>query len=102
MAMVLWEGVQSLYLLGGWCFLMAFLGGRNRSTQNVLHKEEKKVREIKVVAGDGVWDHRGPVARLCAQKNPLVVAKSLRKRLDDHKNSGENMVSIVKRTCCTK
>jgi hypothetical protein len=74
---------------GGRCSLMAFFGGRNRSTQNVLHKEEKKVRESKVVVRDGVWDHRGPVARLRAQKDPLVVAKSLRKHLDDHKIMGK-------------
>ena len=88
---------------GGRCSLMTFLGGRNRSTQKVLHKEEKQVRESEVLVGDGVWDHRGHyVARLLAQKDPLVVAKLLRKRLDDHKNNGENMVSIVKRTCGTK
>jgi hypothetical protein len=69
---------------GGRCSLMAFFGGRNRSTQNVLHKEEKKVRESKVVVGEGLWDHRGPVARLRARKDPLVVAKSLCKRPDDH------------------
>jgi hypothetical protein len=39
---------------GGRCSLMAFLGSRNRWTQNVRHKEEKKVRESKVVVGDGV------------------------------------------------
>ena len=60
------------------------------------------MRESEVLVGDGVWDHRGPVARLRAQKDPLVVGKSLRKHLDGHKNNGKNMVSIVKRTCCTK
>ena len=69
---------------GGRCSLMTFLGGRNRSTQNVLHKEEKKVRESKVVVGEGVGDHRGPVPRLRARKDPLVVAKSLFKCLNDH------------------
>ncbi len=95
-------GSAALIPFGGRCSLMTFLGSRNRSTQNVRHNEEKKVRESKVVVGDGVWDHRGPVARLHVQKDPLVVAKSLRKHLDDHKNSGKNMISIVKRTCCTK
>ena len=60
------------------------------------------MRESEVLVGDGVWDHRGPVARLRAQKDPLVVAKSLRKHLDDHKDNEKNMVSAVKRACCTK
>ena len=55
----------------------------------MLQKEEKQVRESEVLVGDGVWDHRGPVARLRAPKDPLVVAKSLCKRLDDHKIMGK-------------
>ncbi len=63
---------------------MKFLRGRKRSTEKVLHKELKQVRESKFVLGDGEWDHRGPVTGLHARKEPFVAANLLRKRLADH------------------
>ena len=52
----------------------------------MLHKAEKQVRYSEVVVRDGVWDHRGPFTSLRAPEDPLVAAKSLCKRLADHKN----------------
>ena len=74
----------SLHTFRGRCSKMPFLRGRKRTTEKELHKELKQVRESKVVVGDGVWDHRGPVAGLRAFKDPLVAANYLRKRLVDH------------------
>ena len=74
----------SIYTFWERCSGMTFLRARKWSTQKVLQKELMQVRESKVVVGEGLWDHRGPVARLRARKDPLVVAKSLCKRPDDH------------------
>ncbi len=46
------------------------------------------VKGSKVVVGHGRRDHRRPVARLCAPKDPLVAAKSMGKHLHDHKKQG--------------
>jgi hypothetical protein len=49
----------------------------------VVHKDEIQVKESKVVVGDGGGDHRRPVARLHAPKDPLAAAKSVGKCLHD-------------------
>ena len=72
---------------GGGCSFVTFFGRRKRWTHRVLHKEQKQVSESKVVVGDGRRDHRRPVARLCAPKDPLVAAKSMGKHLHDHKKT---------------
>ncbi len=53
----------------------------------MLRKEQKKVKGSKVVVGNGRRDHRRPVARLCAPKDPLVAIKSMGKHLHDHKKT---------------
>jgi hypothetical protein len=68
----------------GRCSLVTFFGGRTRSTQRTLHKEEKQVRGRKAVVRDGVGDHGGPVARLHAAQAPVIAANSLSNCLHDH------------------
>ena len=69
----------------GRCSLVTFFGGRTRSTQRVLHKEEKQVIGRKAVIRDGVGDHRRPVTRLCAaQQDPVIAANSLSNCRHDH------------------
>jgi hypothetical protein len=67
----------------------------------VLHTEEIHVKESKVVVRDGGGDHRRPVARLHAPKDPLTASKSVGKCLYDGKKKGKNMLSTVQLTCCT-
>jgi hypothetical protein len=74
----------SLYTFWGRCPEMTFLRGRQRSTDKLLHKELKQVRESKVVVEAGEWDHRGPVTGRRARKYPFVPPYSLRKRVANH------------------
>ena len=53
----------------------------------MLRKKQKKVKGSKVVVGNGRRDHRRPVARLGAPKDPLVAPKSMGKHLHDHKKT---------------
>ncbi len=68
----------------GRCSLVTFFGGRTRSTQRVLHKEEKQVIGRKAVIRDGVGDHRRPVTRLRTAQDPVIAANSLSNCRHDH------------------
>jgi hypothetical protein len=71
-------------LFSGRCSLVTFFGGKTRSMQRTLHKEEKQVRGRKDRVRDGVGDHGRPIARLRAAQDPVITANSLSNCFHDH------------------
>ena len=68
----------------GRCSLVTLFGGKTRSTQRTLHKEEKQVRGRKDVVRDSVGYHGRPVARLRAAQDAVITANSLSNCFHDH------------------